>query len=382
LSLCTGVVLANTYLHLAFQLVQSTAKLGIVISETIMKEKEEVNQGILETQAEAEAEDGSTAEICGFDGDGANKIREAFTNLSVAYNELSSMIDESLANMSDDLRGLVELTESVESSMYSTDVFFYIMLAVTCFLAFLIVAMMIGVWFSAKNVSNCLTKCIARAIMWPLFIFFLVLSWIFATVFLVAQLAGADFCIRPDDYVTEFLEQNSDLFDGLVLGFVIYYISGCSIAAPGTEALFIIAAQISVVAESSHNLIEQVGEMSAQDMITICGVTEKRAEALISLATTLHAGIHVLDKSLVGLRQMFACSTFNPIYVTMVHNAVCVESVSGLAYIFSTTMVISVFSMLMIMFRAALYPVQEAPALTPLSTCDSLELEPTRDVTE
>mmetsp|Transcript_15291 Transcript_15291/g.23141 ORF Transcript_15291/g.23141 Transcript_15291/m.23141 type:complete len:184 (+) Transcript_15291:2304-2855(+) len=158
----TGVVLANNFLHLTFQLVQSTAKLGIVISETIMKEKEEVNQGILETQAEAE--DGSTAEICGFDGDGANKIREAFTNLSAAYNELSSMIDESLANMSDDLRGLVELTESVESSLYSTDVFFYIMLAVTCFLVFLIVAMMIGVWFSAKNVSNCFTKCIARAI--------------------------------------------------------------------------------------------------------------------------------------------------------------------------------------------------------------------------
>eukprot|EP00985_Skeletonema_marinoi_P018908 scaffold10698_cov213-Skeletonema_marinoi.AAC.15 len=66
----------------------------------------------------------------------------------------------------------------------------------------------------------------------------------------------------------------------------------------------------------------------------------------------------------------------------MVHNAVCVESVSGLAYIFSTTMVISVFSTLMIMFRAALYPVQEAPALTPLSTCDSLELEPTGDVTD
>lgn len=71
----------------------------------------------------------------------------------------------------EELRGLVELTESVESSLYSTDVFFYIMLAVTCFLAFLIVAVMIGVWFSAKNVSNCFTKCIARAIMWPLFIF-------------------------------------------------------------------------------------------------------------------------------------------------------------------------------------------------------------------
>jgi len=279
--------------------------------------------------------------------------------------------------MSDDLRGLVELTERLESSLYSADVFFYIMIAVTCFLAFLIVAMLIGVWFSAKNVSNFFTKCTARAIIWPLFIFFLVVSWIFSTLFLVVQLGGADFCMSPDKYVAQFLKNNRDMFDGLVLGFVIYYVSGCTITAPGTEALFKIASQISVVAEISHNLLEQLDEKSAQDIIDICGLTERRAEALINIASTLHAGIHVLDKSLVGLREILACSTFNQIYVTMVHNAVCVESVNGLTYIFSTTMVISVFSMVMIMFRAALYPVQEAPILTPLSKCDSIEFDPT-----
>ena len=53
------------------------------------------------------------------------------------------------------------------------------------------------------------------------------------------------------------------------------------------------------MAEISHYLIEQLGEKNAQDMIDICGLTKRRAEALISLASTLHAGIHVLDKSLV-----------------------------------------------------------------------------------
>jgi hypothetical protein len=42
-----------------------------------------------------------------------------------------------------------------------------------------------------------------------------------------------------------------------------------------------------------------------------------------------------------------------------VHQAFCVQGVSGLTYIFSTTMVIAIFSMVMIMFRAAMYPIKE-----------------------
>ena len=41
------------------------------------------------------------------------------------------------------------------------------------------------------------------------------------------------------------------------------------------------------------------------------------------------------------------------------HQAFCVQGVSGLTYIFSTTMVIAIFSMVMIMFRAAMYPIKE-----------------------
>ena len=44
---------------------------------------------------------------------------------------------------------------------------------------------------------------------------------------------------------------------------------------------------------------------------------------------------------------------------TFVHQAFCVQGVSGLTYIFSTTLVIAICSMLMIMFRAAMYPIKE-----------------------
>jgi enamine deaminase RidA (YjgF/YER057c/UK114 family) len=336
------------------QLVQNTANLGITITDTIIAEKEEMNQIMQANQVQ-----NSTTEICGFNGALSNKIQEIFTNLSAAHEQLSSMVDETLSDMSDDLRSLIVLTENVEKSLYNADIFFYIMIVVTCFLALLIVAMLIGVWFSAKNISNCFTKCITRAIIWPLFIFFLVLAWLFATVFLAVQLGGADFCVDPDMYVAQFLKNNMHMFEGPVLGILLYYISGCTTIAPGVEALTDIAAQIKEIAISSHELLEEIGEKSTQDIIDICGLSEMRAEALINLSSVLHSSIHALDTGTTGLRKIFACSTFNPIYVTVVHSAVCVESVSGLRYIFASTMVISVFSSILVMLRAALYPVQE-----------------------
>lgn len=38
------------------------------------------------------------------------------------------------------------------------------------------------------------TKCITAAVIWPIFTLLLILSWILSTVFLIASLAGADFC--------------------------------------------------------------------------------------------------------------------------------------------------------------------------------------------
>ena len=166
-----------------------------------------MNQSMQEMQT-TQPDDNNTTELCGFDGPVAIRTQEVFANLSAAHEELSSMIDESLSSMNDDLRSLILLTENVEKSLYNADIFFYIMIVVTCFLFLLIVAMLSGVWFSAKNISNCYSKCTTRAIIWPLFIFFLVLAWIFATAFLVAQLAGADFCVNPDKYVAQFLANN------------------------------------------------------------------------------------------------------------------------------------------------------------------------------
>lgn len=45
------------------------------------------------------------------------------------------------------------------------------------------------------------------AILWPLFVFLLILFWIFALLFLVSALATSDFCVDPDKNMQSILVQ-------------------------------------------------------------------------------------------------------------------------------------------------------------------------------
>ncbi len=77
------------------------------------------------------------------------------------------------------------------------------------------------------------------------------------------------------------------------------------------------------------------------------------------LSTCLDSRINFTPS--IMLFSIFGAESFNPIYNTFVHEAVCVQGVSGLTWIFATTLTMAIFSMIMLMFRAAMYPVREAP---------------------
>mmetsp|Transcript_27906 Transcript_27906/g.48248 ORF Transcript_27906/g.48248 Transcript_27906/m.48248 type:complete len:202 (-) Transcript_27906:86-691(-) len=170
------------------------------------------------------------------------------------------------------------------------------------------------------------------------------------------------------------LTRNEDMFDGIIFGFILFYVSGCTIKPQGAEDMIEIAAQVKVVVFHAHDLTELLGGMSIDRISLICGLSTEEATALSTIIEFSHQATHLLNRAMVGLREVLACETFNPIYTTFVHKAFCVEGVSGLKYIFSTTLIISIFSMVMIMFRAALYPIKE-PYVQPVSRSeDTIEV--------
>ena len=170
-------------------------------------------------------EETSNEQICALDEELSAQIREVYKEVSDSVKELRTMLEGSLEDFASDLNQLLVLTEDIDNSVESAYIFFAILIAISAVFLALVIAMIVGVFFAWKGLSNCFTKCIQYALIWPLFVLMLILSWVFAMLFLSASLAGADFCIDPDAYVQTFLNNNSEEFDSIMFGFIMYYVS-------------------------------------------------------------------------------------------------------------------------------------------------------------
>lgn len=91
-------------------------------------------------------------------------------------------------------------------------------------------------------------------------------------------------------------------------------VSGCSIAPPGTADIIELLGAVKGMVENAHALIETVGDMDLDRLGEICGLTTAQAAAFNSLVTLAHDATHVVNRALIGLREVLECETFNPIY--------------------------------------------------------------------
>ena len=169
--------------------------------------------------------DDSQEPICGLDSELSTRIRSLYNELTANVDQLKATLDENVGSISKDVQNVLNALEEVENYLVWSDVFFNVLVAITVVIITLIVLMMTGVLFAWKGISNAFTKCIQYALIWPLFTFSLILSWIFATLFLAAGLAGSDFCVDPDQYVEKFLYAHEEMFDGMLFGFLVYYVT-------------------------------------------------------------------------------------------------------------------------------------------------------------
>lgn len=188
-----------------------------------------MTESVFESQGEIEQPPGletSDDRICTLDEEVSVKIIEVYEGLTYSVKELRAMLGDSLGNLNSDLNRLLILTEDIDNSLEAANIFFAILIAISAVLLALVIAMIVGVFFAWKGLSNCFTKCIQYVLIWPLFILVLILSWIFAMLFLSASLAGSDFCINPDEHIESYFESHKEeLFDSIMFGFVIYYVS-------------------------------------------------------------------------------------------------------------------------------------------------------------
>ncbi len=141
---------------------------------------------------------------------------------------------------------------------------------------------------------------------------------------------------------------------------------------PGMKYIAEASSELKIVMTLTHELTSVLSDLPIESILFICDLTVEQATVLKQITTLGHTIVHLLDRTLVGLREVISCGTMNPVYTTFIHEAFCKQAVAGMSWIFYTTLFIAIFSMVLIMTRAALYPIQDRNTL---ESIDDEEIE-------
>jgi len=346
-------------------LVQDAANGVITLTEEVVKDKDTLLTEFNQTKMDV------GESLCNGDNPLARRIKEHLGDIKAEIKTVNSEVEEQIHLFNDDLRDVIKITEDINDKYIEpAEIFFGISVGLSTIVNVVVISMLVVVFFAARGVENCFTKIVTHALLWPIFSFCLVLFWIFALLFLVTSLAGSDFCVKPDQVVEGMLLQYKDEFQSLIFQFLMYWVSGCQIQArPDISSM---AQPIEDFVGDLHDVSEILMNQSPVRLEDQCGLSSAAASALQGGAGLVHNATHVVNKAWIDTRHLIECKTFNPIYTTFIHDAVCKDGVDGLTWLFSSSFFLAIFAMTMIMFRAALKPAKRPPSLDGLGLSESL----------
>jgi len=184
----------------------------------------------------------------------------------------------------------------------------------------------------------------------PLFFFFTILSWLFACLFLLAAISGSDFCVDPDSATLTLLEERvaKEEYSAVIGDYFSYFVT-----CKGDEKPMEIPEEADLVFDALgalHNFTDYVSseESVAEDICTPFGV-----DLVSSLSEIVHGELHDVSRLFNGIIELMQCSTFNPLYSTATYQALCINGVDGLNWMFGTQLAVAICSMTMITLRAS-----------------------------
>ncbi len=343
-------------------IVENTAFESMNLTKSVLNTKHDLVSALNETMSDTDAG------LCQGPSQLSNGIREAEKLLVSDMNEMSLAVDESLKSFSADLLTVANTARGMSNDLETAKGFFYALIAISIAIDVLICIMLTVTVFSAKDISNYFTKCVTCALIWPIFVLFLALSWIFATVFLIFSLAGSDFCYKPDEIVLAFLNKNKDKFDSAIFAILIFYVSGCAVVPQAMNDIAKLVTMVKTMLAHANDLADKVASESVDDLATDCGLDKAGAIALQKGVQMISGLMQELEKLLSSFKGIVSCQNINPIYTSLVYDATCTEAVDGFTWLYGSCFAICVCAMTMITFRAALYPVKRPELDSGLST--------------
>jgi len=265
--------------------------------------------------------------------------------------EADDFLRDASSDLQNDLSVAIQYAEDANNTVSKAYPFLYCTAAVMGILIIIVICLMIEVVLAwrGRKMRNCFVSCMKNGVILPIFFLFIILSWLFASLFQLAAIGSADFCVQPEQHVDYVLNKYvAKNMSPVLFAYLTYYLRCQSEFAP--VELISEAEPLWNGIDVVHDFLEYIAD-NGVSITSVCG--SGNLNAIQDLASALHSTLHVVNGLFVVALNLLQCSTFNPIYTGVLHDSLCVNGASGLVWLFSTLLCMAIFSMLMVTVRSA-----------------------------
>jgi len=192
----------------------------------------------------------------------------------------------------------------------------------------------------------------------PLFVITIIVSCIVCCVILPISASSADACSGggdilggPDDTI---LTMWRNIRGSVLSQFVSYYTQRCNPDSYPFGFLSTYLDDLNNAVESTGNAAEVIRDNQAL-LSERCGREFTSAPKIVD---DMDYNLNFLQQQVDASLDLINCESINKLYVNILHQAGCTDSMDAFVWIFASTLVISVCGLIMIMLRASYYPVE------------------------
>mmetsp|Transcript_2743 Transcript_2743/g.5913 ORF Transcript_2743/g.5913 Transcript_2743/m.5913 type:complete len:510 (-) Transcript_2743:255-1784(-) len=277
---------------------------------------------------------------------------------------LHDFVEDEMVEFQSFLGQVEDVTKSIDQSLalYGVSewkVMIYVLPVIT--LSGLLLIGLLMAWF---EVSFKEYQFLTKYVFVPLFGIVVALSWIVCSLFALLSVTNSDFCSggatanyspSPEGTILEILNEQGVNPNSTVHAAVKFYIDGCLTSFP-----FGIIEDFKFEVDNAFNFTLDfkgaLGGVGKEKLVQICG-DEVDFDGLKNLLDEIGKTLKSFATLLVKTRRFLSCESINHLYTNTFHEGTCNHAITGLAWAFSSLLIISFCGMLMIMFRASLYHV-------------------------
>lgn len=292
------------------------------------------------------------------------------------YKASAARLERNLTAFGTTITKVSNAVDGFESVFNYTESYIWLVPGVLLGLCTLLSVTLFGVIVAWRQNSNLrLQRTMSYGIM-PLFITITISCWIFAIVAGVTTATGSDVCMygkntkSPDLMISALLAESESSNSTYLYRFVQAYTNSCTGENP-SEFLTPIASQLEQFIYTLWNQLSLVEATGRNNLVEACG--SSNIDNFLSNVRDLATLLTSILKSVESTQSSLSCENINPMYVEVVHESICSDATSAVAWGFLFFLVIGVCTMCMVTLRAAWrHPVTETKVLDECEVAENM----------